>query len=484
MVAQLPLDLLEPVTGLLGHHERDVVDEPAGVQLGLAAHSHHAVLHVLPVGRATHQGSCAQRDRIEHAQPGQRGHHAEHQHTAVGPLQPDGRLAAPADRFGLELLGRLDLPEPRAHDPGADGGHLHRVHPGADERLGHLFGEHLGTLEGPHEVVPDRGGDGVLEFGADLGPHPRRITGVDHLLGVLGDGAEAATQVVFDVGGEVGDPVVENLLPQRRLCQGVLRFGLAAFQVGAQRLARGGVVERFQLGAHRETQMLCRRTDLGHHLVADAIVLAGGHLLGQEVHQRREVGLGVEFLVVGLDRVAAQHRGHRDDRHRYPGALQVPLVGGDDVTPVRVQIGLGRHDPGDRADLHRLAQERHLGFGELLAGVAGHQHRVRVGQQAQRGGQMGLTVASHPGGVDERQSALEQRAGRADLGADDPPSAGQRMEAQIGSHVGGRDVDELGFGATGTFDHDAGRGLLGVGHHGRQHRGLVVGDPGNGDVEQ
>jgi hypothetical protein len=57
----------------------------------------------------------------------------------------------------------------------------------------------------------------------------------------------------------------------------------------------------------------------------------------------------------------------------------VRLVGLDNLPPIRVEVGLGRDNRCDRADFERLTDERHLGFGELLAGVADHQHRIRVG---------------------------------------------------------------------------------------------------------
>jgi len=51
--------------------------------------------------------------------------------------------------------------------------------------------------------------------------------------------------------------------------------------------------------------MLGSGADLGEHLVARPVVLPGQHLLAEELHDRREVGLFVEFLVVELDGVAA-----------------------------------------------------------------------------------------------------------------------------------------------------------------------------------
>ncbi len=99
----------------------------------------------------------------------------------------------------------------------------------------------LGTLEGPDEVVAHGGGDGVLQFGADLGPVlGGGVTAVDHTFGVGGDVPEPVPQIVIDIGGQIGDPVVEHLLPQRGLRQRVLGFPLAPFEVGGELLAGVG----------------------------------------------------------------------------------------------------------------------------------------------------------------------------------------------------------------------------------------------------
>ena len=114
-----------------------------------------------------------------------------------------------------------------------------------------------------------------------------------------------------------------------------------------------------------------------------------------------------------------------------PARRRCAALASTTCAPVRVQIGLGRDDRCDRADLEGLPDERHLGFGELLAGVADHQHRVGVGQQAQRRRQVRLAVTADTRGVDERQSALEQRAGRGHLDAQHLAATGLRGAAQV-----------------------------------------------------
>ena len=230
--------------------------------------------------------------------------------------------------------------------------------------------------------------------------------------------------------------------------------------------------------------MLCRRTDLGEHLVADPVVLPGQHLVAEELHDGREVRLLVEFLVVELDGVAAQQRRRRNHRHREPGALQVRLVGLDDLPPVRVEVGLGRDNGCDRADFECLADEGHLGFGELLAGVADHQHGVGIGQQAERRRQMRLAVTADAGGVDEHQPALEQRALRGHRDPQYLPTAGRGVRRKSLLDVGDRDLDVIGLITVDARDDQLRRGLLAVGHHRGDHRGLVVADAGHRHVQQ
>ena len=119
-----------------------------------------------------------------------------------------------ADRLGFQAGKRLHPAQSGRHLPGAEFGDLHRVQTGVDERAGHLGGQRLGTLIGPHEVVTDGVGDVVFDLCPDFGPVQRGVAGVDDLFGVLGDGPEPRPQVVVDIGGQIGDAVVEDLLPQ------------------------------------------------------------------------------------------------------------------------------------------------------------------------------------------------------------------------------------------------------------------------------
>ncbi len=264
------------------------------------------------------------------------------------PRMPVTTLWPLPDRLGLQLGQRLQFAEAGAHFAGVDLRHLDRLEAGLDERPRHLLGQRLGALIGPDEVVADGGGDRVLQLGADLGPVMSRVAGVDHLLGVLGDRPEPAAQVVVDIGCQIGDSVVEHLLPQRGLLQRVLGFLLAALELGLQPVAGIRIVDRRQLGLHGQRQMLCRRTDLGEHLVADPVVLPGQHLLAEELHDGREVGLLVEFLVVELDGVAAQQRRRRNHRHR-----RARRAAGAPCWPRRSRASAGRGRSWSRQWLRR-----------------------------------------------------------------------------------------------------------------------------------
>ena len=153
--------------------------------------------------------------------------------------------------------------------------------------------------------------------------------------------------------------------------------------------------------------MFCSRTDFGDHLVADPVVLPAEYPAGQEGHDRREVGLLVEFLVPGLHRVAAQQRGHRYHRQLQAGPPQVCGVSVDHLPPERIEVGFSGDSRRDRADVESLPQEPQFGCGEFLAGIADEEHRVGVRQQTQDRRQVRLALTADPGSVDESQPAFE-----------------------------------------------------------------------------
>ena len=185
-----------------------------------------------------------------------------------------------------------------------------------------------------------------------------------------------------------------------------------------------------------------------------------------------------------LKGVAAQQRGRRNHRNGQAGPLQVGVVGLDNLSPVRIEVGLRRDNRCHRADFVRLPEEGHLGFGELLAGVADHQHRVGIRQQAQRGRQVRLPVAADTRGVDEGQSALEQGAAGGDLDPQHLTATGFRRATQVVLEVGGRDRDHLGLRSVRPGHDQLCRHLLRIGHHRGQHGGLVVADAGHRHIQQ
>lgn len=159
-------------------------------------------------------------------------------------------------------------------------------------------------------------------------------------------------------------------------------------------------------------------------------------------------------------------------------------VGVDDLAPVWVEVGLGGRQHRDRADAVRLPDEPHLRFGQLLAGVADHDQRIRVGQQSQRRRQVRLPVAAHARGVDECQPTLQQRAGRGDLDTQHFAVAGLRRPAQVGVDVVDRDVDGSGFAVRSGGHDQPGRRWVAVADDGDDHGRLVVAHPRDRQVEQ
>src|ERR1700754_693579 len=160
------------------------------------------------------------------------------------------------------------------------------------------------------------------------------------------------------------------------------------------------------------------------------------------------------------------------------------LVDLHDLPPVWIQIGLGRDNRCYGADFECLSDERQLGLGELLAGVADHQHRVRVGQHSERGRKMRLTMAADARGVDEDQAALEQGAVRRHRDSEHLPTACCGMASQIVLDIGDRDLDRLGLAFVGARDDQLRGGLFAIGHHAGDHGGLVVADPRDRHVQQ
>ncbi len=205
------------------------------------------------------------------------------------------------DRLGLQLGQRLDLAEAGAHLAGVDLRHLDRVEPGLDERPRHLLGERLGALVGPDEVVADGRGDRVLQLGTDLRPV------------LVGSQSSMTFSVCWVIARNRprrswSTSAVRSAMPSLSTCchsavccsaswASSLRRSSSAFS----RSRASGSLSADSSESTVKRQMLCGRTDLGEHLIADPVVLPGQHLLAEELDDGGEVGLLVEFLVVELD---------------------------------------------------------------------------------------------------------------------------------------------------------------------------------------
>ncbi len=76
---------------------------------------------------------------------------------------------------------------------------------------------------------------------------PSRVTRIDLALDVLGERAEAGPHVVVDVGAQVGESIVEHLLPQGGLFQRVQRVPLASLQVVGKSVSKPRIVDDREL---------------------------------------------------------------------------------------------------------------------------------------------------------------------------------------------------------------------------------------------
>ena len=93
-------------------------------------------------------------------------------------------------------------------------------------------------------------------------------------------------------------------------------------------------------------------------------------------------------------------------------------------------------------------------------------------------------MAAHAGGVDERQSALQKRAGRTDFGAQYFATAGLWRLTHIGADVVDRDVDGRGFAVRPRRHNEPRPRRVAVADDGDHHGGLVVAHPGHRKIQQ
>ncbi len=306
MIAEDSLDDPQPVAGFLADLEADVVGERAHRDLRLGAAFEDLRLLVIPVRLGAQEQSGAHGHRVDERHADHRRDESEHQHTAVRTAHADQQLLGETDSAAVEF-GELGHGIEHTGQIGdVDVGQ--RVLAGRREVVGHPLGEPHRSLMCPDEVVTDDGGGLVGQPLAQLFPVDPRIALVDGPLGFPGHRAETVPQVVVDVGGEVGDPVGQRLLPLSGLTPHCLRVGLglperADGAAGGLRIAQGG-----EFAAQGEREMFADDAQIGGDGGPGRLSCGGHHALAQVPVQIEEPGLGVEFLVAEPQRVGAQHR--------------------------------------------------------------------------------------------------------------------------------------------------------------------------------
>lgn len=424
MVAEDPLDDPQPVAGLLADLETDVVGERADGDLRLGAALENLGLLVVPVGLGAEQQPGADGHRVDQRHADHRRDEPEHQHTAVRAAHADQQLLGDTDSAAVEFGEFGDGVENAGEVRDVDVGE--RVLTGGREVVGDSLGEPHRPLVRPDEVVADDRRGLVGQPVAQLFPVDPRIALVDRPFGFPGHRAETVPQVVVDVGGEVGDPVGQRLLPLGGLPAHGLGVGLGLPEcsdgaAGGLRITQGG-----ELAAQREGEMFTDDAQVGGDGGAGRLPGGRHHALAQVAVQLEESGLRIEFLVAEAQRVRTEHRRHREQRDVEARGLQMRPVGVDDGPPVRIQVGFRDQARDRRAQSGHLLEERHLRCGELLAGIGHHEHCVGRRDHAQCCCGIRVPVAADAGGVHEDQAVGQQRAGCLDLEAKYLAASGER----------------------------------------------------------
>ena len=287
------------------------------------------------------------------------------------------------------------------------------------EQLGDLFGEPARALVRPHERLRHRRRHPLIEPLGDLVPDRTGVALVDRCLRLALNLAQPVAQVVLHVGDQVGDAVGQGDLPARRAPAELIGARLRLLELGDHARSVFGVHDRVELGAQRDRELLGDRQEVVHGAALVQQLGAPEHLAAQVHDERGEPRLVVERAVLQLGRQQPQVA--RDREHRHVARLaQVPAVDLLDLTPLRVEVGLGQHGGDVGRDAHRVLEELHFGLGVLLRGIRDQQHGVGRRQRRERRQRIGRVEPADARGVDELESALEDLAGQQHLGRDDP----------------------------------------------------------------
>ena len=209
------------------------------------------------------------------------------------------------------------------------------------------------------------------------------------------------------------------------------------------------------------------------------------HLLGQELHDRREVRLLVEFLVVELDGVAAQHATTRGS-----SAWRCRRGAGARCWRRRSAASAGRGRSWSRRSTATGQISRACRMNVISGSVNSWLVSLTIsiasasGSRPSVADRCGWPCPPTPGVSTNARPPLSSGLGAvtSTRSTSRPPACGARRRS-LRRSAGGIST-RSGSSPSGRRHHQPRRGLLAVGHHGGQHGRLVVTDPGHRHVEQ
>ena len=296
---------------------------------------------------------------------------------------------------------------------------------------------------------------------------------------------------MLHVGDEVADAVIERHLPARRAAAQVVGPLPGGLQPGDHHGRALRVLQCTELGLQRQPKVLGGRKQVLRHGAALQLLGAPEHVPAEVGDQLRESRLGVELGVLEPGGVQPEVGGDGEESDAGGCLRQMCPVECGHLPPLRVEVRLGQHAGGVRADPHGLAQETDLRLGVLLRGVGDQEHGIRRRQRGKRGEGMGRVEPADPGGVHQGQPAGEELAREEDFRGRQPvPVAG----IAVFGHVAGQILDrhlaalELGF-AAGVLtavagDHDPGGGRISMPDHSGNGGSDVVINGTDGGVDE
>lgn len=255
-------------------------------------------------------------------------------------------------------------------------------------------------------------------------------------------------QRVFSPAQVVGPAL--RPLQQRGLAQpGVLPRGVRAVAQGFDEFRGGGAHAH---GGEQRAGLLRRPRGL----------------LGDPRQQLGETRAGVEVGVARLRRGLAHDGGHRQHRRVDPRFGEHRAVAFGDGAPARGGVDLGQRQHDVRAPGAHVPGQRELGGAQRRGRVGDEDHRVRFGEQVERGGGARRARVTDRRGVDQDEPGREEFAGHTDFDA-------AERACGPGAELTGELFDRDGDAFEGPADQGGG-GFVGVPDLGRHGGGGGVAD--------